>query len=238
MPILESNGQRTATLRLVVATGLGAIFGLQNWRLARYGLAISGPWYWSASMIFSHVMLGFSVYVTPGSTRWWKRGLALGAAFGIPLALGTRALGLRWVPCCFAVMVATLVAGLLIALVLDALFPRTRTATYGRTAVSEDTERTQQQCPANTIRQRLAEGKACLEWLDGEQDRRGDPGFEKATVNRIVWRELLDLELQDVDDQLHRICDAAGDATERNPRGCLNSNKNPRKGVSHERNDS
>src|SRR5678816_2839018 len=86
MPTLESNGQRTATLRLVVATGLGAIFGLQNWRLARYGLAISGPWYWSASMIFSHVMLGFSVYVTPGSTRWWKRGLALGAAFGIPLA--------------------------------------------------------------------------------------------------------------------------------------------------------
>ena len=43
MPILESNGQRTATLRLVVATGLGAIFGLQNWRLARYGFAISGP---------------------------------------------------------------------------------------------------------------------------------------------------------------------------------------------------
>ena len=209
MPILESNGQRTATLRLVVATGLGAIFGLQNWRLARYGFGISGPWYWSAWMIFS-----------------------------IPLALGTRALGLRWVPCCFAVMVATLIAGLLIALVLDALFPRTRKATYGCTSLSEDTERTQQQCPANTTRQRLAEGKACLEWLDGEQDRRGDPGFEKATVNRIVWRELLDLELQDVDDQLHRICDAAGDATERNPRGCLNSNKNPRKGVSHERNDS
>jgi hypothetical protein len=237
MPILQSKGQRTAILRIVVATGLGAIFGLQNWRLARYGFAISGPWYWSAWMIFSHVMLGFSVYVTPGSTRWWKRGLALGAAFGIPLALGTRALGLTWVPCCLAVMVAALVAGLLIALVLDALFPRARKAAYGRTSVSESTERIEQ-CPASTIRQRLAEGKACLEWLDAEQDRRGDSGFEKATENRIVWRELLDLELQDVDDQLHRICDAAADVTGRTPGGWTDSNKNPRKGVSHEHNDS
>jgi hypothetical protein len=237
MPILESNGQKIAILRIVVATGLGAIFGLQNWRLARYGFAISGPWYWSVWMIFSHVMLGFSVYVTPGSTRWWKRGLALGTAFGIPLALGTRALGLRWVPYCLAGMVAALVAGLLIALVLDALFPRTRKAAYGRTSLSEGTERIEQ-CPASTIRQRLAEGKACLEWLDAEQDRRGDSGFEKATENRIVWRELLDLELQDVDDQLHRICDAAGDATGGNPRGWMASNKNPRKGVSHEYNDS
>jgi hypothetical protein len=236
MPILESNGLKIAILRIVVATGLGAILGLQNWRLARYGFAISGPWYWSAWMIFSHVILGFSVYVTPGSTRRWKRGLALGTAFGISLALGTRALGLRWVPYCLAVMVAALVAGLLNALVLDALFPRTRKATYGRTSLPEGTERIEH--PASTIRQRLAEGKACLEWLDAEQERRGDSGFEKATENRIVWRELLDLELQDVDDQVHRICDAAGGATGRNPRGWMDSNKNPRKGVSHEHNDS
>jgi hypothetical protein len=115
-------------------------------------------------------------------------------------------------------MVSTLVAGFLMALVLDALVPRTGRETYGRTSLSEGTERIEQ-CPASTIRQRLAEGKACLEWLDAEQDRLGDSGFEKATENRIVWRELLDLELQDVDDQLYRICDAAGDATGRNPQG-------------------
>lgn len=68
-----------------------------------------------------------------------------------------------------------------------------------------------EKCSASTTWQRLAEEKACLEHLDAERAYRGDSGFGKATEDRIVWRELLDLELQDIDEQVRRICQAAGD---------------------------
>ena len=67
-----------------------------------------------------------------------------------------------------------------------------------------------EKCSASTTWQRLAEEKACLEHLDAERAYRGDSGFGKATEDRIVWRELLDLELQDIDEQVTRICQAAG----------------------------
>jgi len=68
------------------------------------------------------------------------------------------------------------------------------------------------------IRQRLAEAKACLEDLDAERQRRGDSGFGKTTEGRIVWSELLELELQDIDEQVSRICGTTG-RPPRMPRG-------------------
>jgi len=44
---------------------------------------------------------------------------------------------------------------------------------------------------------------------------REDPSFHKAAEDEIVWGELLDLELQDFDEQLNRICQTAGDASDR-----------------------
>ena len=68
-------------------------------------------------------------------------------------------------------------------------------------------------CP--TIRERLAEARGRLERLDRERSFCGDPQLGKAVEQRIVWRELLDLELQDIDEQIERICEAT-----RNMSGC------------------
>ncbi|HZT32277.1 MAG TPA: hypothetical protein VFA33_20485 [Bryobacteraceae bacterium] len=66
-----------------------------------------------------------------------------------------------------------------------------------------------------TIYERLAEGRARLQRLDLERSLSGDPLFGKAIEQRIVWRELLDLELQDFDEQIERICAATQDIGER-----------------------
>ncbi len=61
-----------------------------------------------------------------------------------------------------------------------------------------------------SIRKRLEEEKQCLEKLDSERELRGDSDFGKAMENRIVWFELLELELQDIDEQVNRIRRSAG----------------------------
>jgi hypothetical protein len=58
---------------------------------------------------------------------------------------------------------------------------------------------------AKTICHRLAAAKAYLDHVEAERQRRGDPRWGKATEDSIVWSELLDLELQDVDEQMRRI---------------------------------
>jgi hypothetical protein len=70
-----------------------------------------------------------------------------------------------------------------------------------------------EECAMKTSRQRLAEEKACLEHLEVERRRRREVGFGRITEARIIWGELLELELQDIDEQLNRICEADGRAT-------------------------
>ncbi|MBZ5575195.1 MAG: hypothetical protein LAP40_01385 [Acidobacteriia bacterium] len=60
-----------------------------------------------------------------------------------------------------------------------------------------------------TIRERLAEAKASLDYLDLERSRRADPEFGKRIEAHIVWRELLDLEFDDAEERITRLCDAA-----------------------------
>lgn len=211
MPILESKADRSAIRRILLATGLGVIFGFQSWRLAKYGFAVSIPWYGLVWMWLSHGFLGLSVGATAGSRCWWKRGVVLGLVFSIPSAFGAVALGLRWVPHGVAVISVGLVVGLLIALIVDALFPRRGASTTPGQPLGTGKAKSEK-CNAQTLWQRLSEGKACLEHLETERVCRGDSGFGKITEGRIVWGELLDLELQDVDEQVSRICQAAADA--------------------------
>lgn len=57
-------------------------------------------------------------------------------------------------------------------------------------------------CPA---RQRLAEAFARLLRIDLERLETDDPLYARPEEDRIVWRELLDLELQDIDERLGKI---------------------------------
>jgi len=60
-----------------------------------------------------------------------------------------------------------------------------------------------------SIGQRLAEEVSYLETLDSLRSNRGDPTFCRALEERIVDGELLELEMQDVDEQIRRICETA-----------------------------
>jgi hypothetical protein len=83
-----------------------------------------------------------------------------------------------------------LVVGLLLALLLEGVLSPERR----RTVVSKSGG---DGCAA--IRKRLAEGNARLERIARERDRKGDPNLDRAAEDRIVWRELLELELQDLE---------------------------------------
>jgi hypothetical protein len=57
---------------------------------------------------------------------------------------------------------------------------------------------------------RLVEACSCLALLALERADRQDPGFGKSLEERIIWRELLELELQEIDEKIGRISDEAG----------------------------
>lgn len=224
MPIPEAKADQYPIRRILLTTGWGVLFGFQNWRLAKYGFAASIPWYGSMWIFLSPVFLGFSLGATTAFARWWKRGLVLGLAFSLPSAFGARALGFSWVPCGIALITGNVVVGFLIALIADALGARIRTSTNPRSPVparlSDGGNATSERCFGCTISRRLAEEKARLEKLDAEREYRGDAGFGKTTEERIVWGELLELELQDIDEQVSRICRHAGETPGGQPPRC------------------
>ncbi len=57
--------------------------------------------------------------------------------------------------------------------------------------------------------ERLAKAVAYLERLDVERISHGDPHLGKPIEERIIWRELLDLELQEFDEEIERRSEAA-----------------------------
>lgn len=145
----------------------------------------------------------------------------LGLVFSIPSSLGAQASALKWAPYGVAAIVAGLVVGLLMVFVAYALFMRMRTPTDGRSSVlgqpSGAGNAKSEKCSASTARQRLVEGKARLEDLDAERACRGDSSFGKTTEDLIIWGELLELELQDIDERVSRIRRGAGSAAGRVP---------------------
>jgi hypothetical protein len=62
-------------------------------------------------------------------------------------------------------------------------------------------------CPTG---ERLAESFSHLQTIQLVRNHRQDPDFAKCIEERIIWRELLDLELHEVDEQIARIAAAAG----------------------------
>ncbi|GEM_PF-3203970 len=56
---------------------------------------------------------------------------------------------------------------------------------------------------------RLSEASDSLAYLDAERLRRDDPAFGRLLEDQIIWRELLELELQEAEERIASMCDAA-----------------------------
>jgi hypothetical protein len=61
----------------------------------------------------------------------------------------------------------------------------------------------------SVLQERLAKAVAYLELLDVERISHGEPNLGKSIEERIVWRELLDLELQEFEEEIERLAEAA-----------------------------
>ena len=149
-------------------------------------------------------------------TAWCKRGSVLGLVFSLVCACGVRFLGLPWIPHGVGLIIAGAATGFLTALVWNLLLPRTGTSANPPSPKVESAvrpgETKTRPAVARMVQRRLAEEKACLEQIDGERELRGDSGFGRTVEERIVWGELLELELQDIDEQVNRIVGTAGRA--------------------------
>ena len=69
MRVFAPRTDQPATRRILLAIGLGTIFGFQSWRLAEYVFAVSIPWYGQAWIWLSLVFLGFAIGATAGWTK-------------------------------------------------------------------------------------------------------------------------------------------------------------------------
>ncbi len=206
MQSVEPQADQAVIRRTLLATGLGAALGLQGWRLA---IALAVPWYGAVWVWLGHLFLGVSVGMTAGLARWWKRGIGLGLAFGIASGFGALVLGMKWVPFGVESITASVVSGVLTALIADAVFPLAVTRSNPenpRARVAPRHQFSQRPEAVSAVSgetgRRLARGVAALDELERERARRRKPGFGKAAEDRIVWGELLELELQDVDERL------------------------------------
>ncbi len=56
-------------------------------------------------------------------------------------------------------------------------------------------------------RRRLAESFVRLQDIDLARMEGGDPQYAQPLENRIVWRELIELELQEIDEQIAKIAE-------------------------------
>jgi len=130
-------------------------------------------------------------------------GVIFGLFFGLPPAFAIHSIGLTWMPYGFGVLLSGLVVGhalsYLVVTFLIALSP-SRTPVIQLVRTARLAKR-----PSSPIRKRLAQEIAVLERLDAERDRLHDCRFGATTEQRIIWSELLDLELQDIDEQVERI---------------------------------
>ena len=141
-------------------------------------------------------------------------GIVFGLVFGVPPALDAHAFGLGWMPYGLAVIATGLFVGLVVASFLSVVFTDSPFLPARKQPVPCPTVPPKKPAVERTpdpIRRRLAQEKACVERLRAEHRR-------EAAIDRIVWSELLELELQDVDEQLQRICGAANAATNEPPR--------------------
>jgi hypothetical protein len=128
-------------------------------------------------------------------------------------------MGLTWMPYGFGVIVCVLVGGLSLAclgvgLLLDMPILQARVSTPrppNELQLLCTVSRKPGNRPFSAIRQRLVDENVALVKLDAERERLHDSHFAAVAEQRIVWSELLDLELQDIDEQVSRIRHASRD---------------------------
>jgi hypothetical protein len=207
MRIRNLEAGRPGVQRILLGAGLGTAFGLQACRLADYLSRGSLPRFGLASIFLSHVLLGVAIAATAAFAVWWKRGLSIGLLFAAPCAALTYAIG--WERAGAAQAIAVPLAGLLIAFFMD-LGSTVRPSVRRRRVEPPRSEPS-----ASDTRQRLSQGQAELERLESERRRRGDPRLGKSVEDRIIWGELLELEIQNIDERVSRTGDAEGGAKPR-----------------------
>jgi hypothetical protein len=203
MPILKSATAGPVRQRILIGAGLGAALGLQAWRLAAYLSGTGIPRLAVAWVLLSHILLGVAIAATAHLACWWKRGLPLGLIVALPGAAAAYGAGWPWASA--AQGIGDPLAGLLLAFLVDVIRPALR-----RSARVPESETASSEASAADIRTRLRQGHAELERLDTERRRRGDPRIGKSVEERIVWGELLELELQDLDERVSRKGNAEG----------------------------
>lgn len=133
-------------------------------------------------------------------------GVIVGLFFGVPPALGAHSIGMAWIPYCIGVLIIGLVVGLLMGFMVTEIHLSANTsgpACFSMAKAKRHEDRGNADRDAS--RKRLEQGTAWLERLAEERLRLSDSEIGKAAEQRIVWEELLDLELQDIDEQLHHI---------------------------------
>lgn len=62
---------------------------------------------------------------------------------------------------------------------------------------------------ASEFTDRLSRAKESLDYLEVERERRQNPAFGARIEQQIIWRELLELELQDAEERITWMCAAA-----------------------------
>lgn len=192
--------------RILLAGGWGAALGFQCCWLAEFGLNLPVPWFGLAYIFASHVLLGMTLGAMVGRGRWWRQGFGLGLAFGIPTAAGAATLGLALAPFGIAAVTEGLAAGGLMAFLAHLIHGHSEPAPTPRKPFAVQNWDTREEAfRTDWTYQRLAEEKACLDHLAAEREYRRDAGYGKTTEHRVIWTELLELELQMIDEQVNRI---------------------------------
>lgn len=135
-------------------------------------------------------------------------GVVVGSFLGVPPAVGAHALGLGWMPYGAAVITIGVLAGICMGCLANRLLPswENESSPSPREKEKHESERGPVNEPRrNAKHRRLLDEKACLDRLADERLRRADEAFGSSTESRIIWSELLELELQDVDDEVSRV---------------------------------
>lgn len=208
--IQETKAEGSRARRVLLAAGLGAIFGFQAWRLALDGYPAAMPWYGALWVFLRHVALGIAVGIT-GSTSWWKRGAILGVLFSIPSVIALGFMNRFGAAMAIALCVGSIAAGAMTAFLTDIICPRRQRqrSESSRAARPPEPPEPVAEPPlprnANGASRRLAEGKRALAQIESERRLRGDAAFGQEAEDRIVWRELIELELQELDAHLNHL---------------------------------
>ncbi len=208
MLLREVEADRVSIPQVLPAVGLSAVFSFQLWRIAEYGFAFSLLLYLAAWIFLSFFLLGFSIDGAR-TIAWWARGTLFGLLCSIPVAVYAITLGMKPVPGSIVAIAAGIASGLIVVALAAGPVPRSQRSPGRRSARPERPASVRSgrsgESAAGVIPRRLAEENACLEHLLAERECRRDATLGTIAENRIVWRELLDLELQEIDEQVNRI---------------------------------